>query len=163
VIERVKHRYVAALDVEGRPATADQSPVELRPATRGDTEALAQLMLDAYIGTIDYEGESLEEARAEVAAFFDHDPLLEHSWIAFAGDTAASGVLVSMWRGEPLIGYVLTRADHKRRGLGRTVLEAALHSLGEAGWAGINAFITEGNTASEALFRGVGAVRAEES
>ena len=44
--------------------------------TEADTEALAGLMLDAYVGTIDYEGENLEDARAEIEEYLTTDPIL---------------------------------------------------------------------------------------
>jgi len=59
-----RHEYLHELHVSAAPAPEDES---MRHPTPLDAEALAQLMLDAYLGTIDYEEETIVEARDEVA------------------------------------------------------------------------------------------------
>jgi hypothetical protein len=58
-----KIRY--EIDLASVPAIAARPGI--RRVERRDLEALAELMLDAYIGTIDYEGEDYEDAIAEVS------------------------------------------------------------------------------------------------
>lgn len=59
---------------------------ELKPVAKSDIDALADLMLDAYRGTIDYDDEGIEDAVAEVQAYFDGErgglPLAEFSRLA---------------------------------------------------------------------------------
>lgn len=157
--EPVKHLYTVDLLQEIADEQASQLITELRSPTREDLETLSQLMLDAYMGTIDYEGEGLDEAHDEVESYFEDAPLLASSYIAFVDEAAASAILLSVWRGDPLVGYVMTHPDYKNQGLAGVVLRAALQSLADARWAKAYAFITEGNTASEALFRSAGAVK----
>ena len=52
----------------------------VRRLTIADRDALAQLLLDAYVGTIDYEGETLAEAGEEVGAWLAGSPLLAQSY-----------------------------------------------------------------------------------
>lgn len=133
----------------------------LRNPVQTDAEALAALMLDAYRGTTDDDGETIDDARAEVASFFaaqTDPPLLPCSWLCIRSDRIVAACLVLWWakRGVPLIAYVMTRADSKRMALGR---RAALHSLAsaqQAGYAEIRAVITDGNTPSERLFARIG-------
>ena len=56
----------------------------------------------------------------------------------------------------PIIAYLLTRAEWKRRGIGRQVLSSALKVLSEKGFSEVRAVITEGNEPSEKLFRQLG-------
>lgn len=136
--------------------------LQVRSISRDDLEDLARLMLDAYVGTIDYEGEGLEDAIEEVTSFLDDDQaLLDRSYLVDDDGTIASAVLVSLAEGRPFIGYVMTRASHKNQGLARLVTTTALERLAGDGHETVILYITEGNTPSEELFRSVGAVRVE--
>lgn len=126
-----------------------------------DLEPLAHLMLEAYRGTIDYEDEDLDDARAEVQSFFDQEPLLEHSRVAVVDGTVVSAVLVSVFEGSPFISYVMTLPEHKQHGWARRVVSAALDGLAREGHQGVAFYITDGNLASEELFRSLGARQVE--
>lgn len=130
--------------------------ISIRMPRRDDLEALARLMLDAYRGTIDYEGEGMDEAIAEVRGHLGGSPLLEHSIAAVAGDEIVSSCLVSEAEGLVIVGYVMTAATHKGRGLGTFVSERALYSLRASGAEEVDAWITEGNIPSERIFRRLG-------
>ena len=117
-------------------------------------------MLDAYEGTIDYEGETLDDAIGEVRGFLESESaLLDRSYVVEDEGKVVSGVLVSMVEGVPFIGYVMTVPSHKNQGLARLVVGVALNHLAADGHESAALYITEGNAASEALFRSVGAVR----
>ena len=109
-------------------------------------------MLDAYLGTIDYDGETIDEARAEVAGYLDGSPLLEHSFVGMVEGSIVSACLVGTWEHGPLIGYMMTAAEHKSRGLASHLLDHSLAALAEAGEAEVSAWITEGNLPSERIF-----------
>lgn len=153
-----KHRYAIDLTEPPRPNPAR---IAARPITRADIDALAELMLDAYVDTIDYEGEDLEDARSEVTRFFDADPVLDHSLVVASDLGLASAVLVTMEAGLPLIAYVMTRRSTKRSGMARALVEASLSGLATAGHATVTLYITEGNVPSESLFAGLGASRTD--
>jgi ribosomal protein S18 acetylase RimI-like enzyme len=132
--------------------------VPTRTVMGDDLEGLAQLMLDAYRGTIDYEDEDLDDALAEVRAFFERDhPLTDHSFVAEIDGVIVSAVLVSLEDAEPFIGYVMTLAGYKNQGLARLVTAESLASLARAGYPRTVFYITDGNRPSEALFRSLGA------
>ena len=116
-------------------------------------------MLDSYIGTIDYEGEGIEEAQAEVVDYLEGRPNLDVSWVIEDGDLLLAAVLISDLEEGPVVGYVMTRAAAKRHGVAAILLERCLQSLGDQGWETVDAFITSGNTASERLFARAGATR----
>ena len=137
----------------------EPSALDPRPVTHDDLDALARLMLDAYVGTIDYEGETLDDAVVEVRSFFDRDPLLDHSYAIEAGAGLASAALVSRVDGGPFIGYVMTSPAHKRTGLATSVAHRALWTLAQEGHPTVAFYITDGNVPSEALFARFGAVR----
>ncbi len=116
-------------------------------------------MLNAYVGTIDHEGETIGEAVAEIESWFGDSPLVEHSYGAVVEGVLASAVLVMNLDNLPFIAIVMTRSDSKQQGLGKYTTAVALGSLRDAGEKQAVLYITSGNTASEKLFLGLGAVR----
>jgi len=155
--DRTKIRY--EIDLAEPPTPTEVPGVMVRSVSAFDREALAELMLAAYVGTIDYEGEDLDDATDEVTAFLSTAPSLHHSMIAQIGDDVVSAALVGQADGLPLIRSVMTRAGHTSRGLGRLVVASALEVLASDGHQTVGLFITDGNTPSERLFRSLGAVR----
>ena len=131
----------------------------IRPVVSSDAEALAELMLEAYRGTIDYEGEEIEGAREAIADFFSDAPLLGASMIASVDGAAASAVLVISLDAGPFISFVVTHPVHKRTGLAAQVVTAACQRLVDSGENKVSFAITDGNVASETLFGRLGAVR----
>lgn len=117
-------------------------------------------MLDAYVGTIDYEGEDFDDALEEVRSFLTNArSRLDRSFVVEDDGEIVSAVLVSVGEDGPFIGYVMTLPSHKGRGLARHVLHHALSHLAADGYARVVAYITDGNVASEGLFHSIGAVR----
>ncbi|MCI0678432.1 MAG: GNAT family N-acetyltransferase [Actinobacteria bacterium] len=156
-----RHRYVVDLDVLTGADPILEDPVILRAPHLDDLEALSTLMLEAYAGTIDYDDETIDDARREVSQYLTGSPLLDMSRVAHLDGSMVGAVLVSEWGGEPLIGYVMTRPEHKNKGLATLMLRTCLRVLSESGSSKAHAFIAEGNVPSEALFLGVGARRVE--
>lgn len=155
-----KTRYEIDLSTVNRRAVPDD--IKVRTLTPADRDALAQLMLDAYRGTIDYEGETLVEAIGEVDSWLADSALLEHSFGAVTDNGLRSAILVMQLQGEPFIAIVMTHPSVKRMGYGRLVAHAALSSLLDAGHRRVVFYITDGNTASESLFSSLGARPADE-
>ncbi len=153
-----KSRYVIDLREGQSGALAEDS---FRNVTVDDLESLAHLMLESYRGTIDYEDEDLDDARAEVRSFFDQEPMLEHCRVAVVDGTVVSAVLVSVYKGSPFISYVMTLPGYKQHGWARRVVSTALNGLARDGHGAAAFYITDGNLASEALFRSICAQRIE--
>lgn len=154
-----KLRYEIDLSAYSPPAVPP-GVWNVRAVSASDLDGLARLMLDAYRGTIDYDDETLEDAEAEVRSFFeDTSAMPERSFAVEDGGQLVSAILVSMDEASPFIGYVMTGASHKNRGLARLVTSTALDHLRRDGHDRVVFYITDGNRASEALFRSLGAVR----
>ena len=124
----------------------------MRPATSADRIALADLMMDAYAGTIDYDGETLDQALEGVDGALRENALLDLSRAAAHGDVIESAVLVSLNKGDAFVGYVMTRAASKGRGLASALLDLCADAIWSTGYPRIRAWITEGNIPSEKLF-----------
>ncbi len=154
--ERFRYR----ISLQGRPGRPIASPpFVIRNPVPDDSDRLAELMLDSYLGTIDYEGEGIDEAKSEVADYLESDPLLEHSWVVEDGQLLLAAILISVFEEAPLVGFVMTRTSAKGHGVAALLLEKSAASLAVAGWPTLDGFITSGNTPSERLFARAGATR----
>src|SRR5262249_55679657 len=107
-------RLSARLDAMRQPPPTD--PLA-RAVTAEDAAALAELMLQAYRGTVDDEGEGPEGARAEVARVlggaygpfdFDASELVERDGVVVAA------TLVTEYQGSPMIAFSMTSPAWKR-------------------------------------------------
>jgi RimJ/RimL family protein N-acetyltransferase len=150
-------RFQYALALEDAPVAASAGP-SFRTPQSTDLEQLARLMLDAYVGTIDYEGETLADAREEVASYLDGWPLLQQSLVHVSDDDVDCACLVSYLEhsGSPLVAYIMTARARKGAGLARQALCGALAQLKAAGYDHVMATITDGNVPSEKLFTSLG-------
>src|SRR5215510_15600553 len=65
-----------------------------------DQQILAELMLDSYRNTIDYDGETIEDAIHEVASYFSSQDSawLDNSWLAFIENDLICASLVGFWK-----------------------------------------------------------------
>ena len=155
-----RYRFALALP---RPQLPVARPVEFSKPTVSDISGLAQLMLSAYQGTIDYDNETQEDAQAELRSYFHHHPMLDHSAILSSSNGYIAACLVSFLDNEnvPLIAYIMTSHTSKRTGLARCLLEAVLILLQAAGHSRVLATITEGNVPSERLFISFGFERVD--
>lgn len=130
-----------------------------RAPSAGDREALADLMLDAYRGTIDDEDETLEDAIAEVDRTFAGeygDFLGVCSRVVEREQQLASACLITLFEGKPWLSVSMTRPRWKRHGFARGLLNESLNLLAAARYQEIGLIVTEGNSATEALYRSLG-------
>jgi L-amino acid N-acyltransferase YncA len=128
----------------------------LRHPELTDSQSLAVLVLEGYRGTIDDEGETLDDARQFVAASFSEEPLLDASWLVLDGQRLAAALFVRRWQARPLVTFVVTHPAYRGRRLAALILERAIFSLLGSGETHLLAAISEGNLASERLFSGFG-------
>ena len=141
--EKSRLKYV--LDLSN--GTTNSRPRHKKGAlVRGDIsinlETMASLMIGAYEGTVDYDGESYQDAVAEVQSYLEVgevQPLLECSWLFFLNGNLASACLVSQRAGGqiPLVAYIMTGGEWKNQGLAKIVLAASLNpweTLAFQGW-----------------------------
>ena len=159
----IRHEYYLDLsELAPSVAPSNGAEIQLRALQLSDAPTLAELMIDAYRGTIDYDDETIEDAIGEVNAYLGGErggaALLEVSQLAFKEAILISACLVAEWdkRQQPIIAYVMTRAKSKNQGLAKQLLISALRQLDSKGHGGVWAVITEGNLVSEQMFINLG-------
>ena len=132
---------------------------EFEPLKGGHEDELAELMLDAYKGTVDYEGESLEEAKEEISNLLAGkygNFLKEHSFLCRVEGKLASATLVTLEEGIPLLAFSMTRAEYKRQGYAKLLISATTDSLEKAGYRSLDLWVTESNHPAINLYRQLG-------
>ena len=142
------------------PITAPVIAGMRRPA-QSDDAALAALMMRAYVGTIDYEGEDEVDALVEVRDTLSgsNGPFLwTASHVVERDGALASATLVIRWQDQPLVAFTMTDTRFKRQGLGRACMLNSMHRLHAAGEAELNLFVTLANDEAVSLYRSLGFV-----
>jgi len=124
-----------------------------------ETLPLAELMLDAYRGTIDDEGESLDDAIGVVESLFKgvFGVLDTGASVVFAekGNLLAA-TIVTHHEDHPLVAFSMTHPTATRRGLARRGLRHAIGQLARSGCRDLRLVVTSGNLAAEALYASEG-------
>jgi ribosomal protein S18 acetylase RimI-like enzyme len=152
----MKTRHVMHLDLRARLA---QPAHAARPPRLDEREPLAHLMLAAYRGAADDEGETLAEALQEIDGVLvsTTTPFVpEASFVVDVDGALASASLVSMFRGAPLIAHVMTHPTYKRHGLGTSVLLRSARALVVQGWTSLSLYVTDRNAPALALYHKLG-------
>jgi ribosomal protein S18 acetylase RimI-like enzyme len=129
---------------------------QARAIQRPDASALGALMLAAYRGTVDDEGESEADAIAEVERTLagDYGPWLEDcSFAVDEGSRIEGASMVTLWEGDPFLTYVVVHPDMKRRGLGTFLMTTSGNALAAAGYSQLDLFVTEENEPAVSLYR----------
>jgi ribosomal protein S18 acetylase RimI-like enzyme len=124
-----------------------------------DELALARLMLAAYRGGVDDDGETEADALALVRGTFDGrvGPFLPHcSFAKWDGREMIAAVVVTVYQAMPMIAFCVTHPAHQRQGHGEALITAAITGLDEAGWAKVQLFVNPLNDGAIRLYRRLG-------
>lgn len=153
----LKIRLLYDLQQQMVPDSRPVHPVIPLPTER--YKEIGQAFLDAYRDTIDYEGESLDDAIDEVSRVINggYGPLAvcASGAILVEGNIAAA-VFVSIHNDTPFIPYVITSKEFKGRGMAGELLRYVLRRLSEAGYKHVELYVTKGNLPAEKLYENLG-------
>lgn len=131
----------------------------IRPVVTDDIDWLAKLMDESYRGTIDHEGETLEQCKEEMLGTLSgkYGPYIsEASFLITAESEIASACLITKWKEKPLIAFTMTNPRFQRQGLGRALIEKSLDALSKIGESVLYLVVTDRNTAAKNLYRKIG-------
>jgi hypothetical protein len=157
-------RFEYALELKnfGYPVALDPlAEATWRNPSAADKQILAHLMLASYRGSIDDDGETIEDALKEVESYYSgllNQSWLQYSWLLFFANELACACLVDFWRERnvPLIAYIMTAPRWKGKHLATTALLCSLQKLADKNHTEVRAVITEGNVPSEKIFTRIG-------
>jgi ribosomal protein S18 acetylase RimI-like enzyme len=156
-----KSRRRMALDLR-HALPAEHQPLALRPLIESDAPGLANLMLAAFRGTVDDEGEDLDQAGEEVRRTFSggYGRLLWNASFVVEGDPTRPALLsasvITFWQDLPLLSFSVTHPQAGRRGLATALIRRSALILAGQGYARLDLFVTRGNTPAERLYEKLG-------
>ncbi len=151
-----RRRSLMVARVQRREVAADPGVRAPRPA---DAEAIAELMLAAYRGTIDDEGETPEETLELVRRLFAGEygvMLWNISEVTERDGRLAAAIICTVWEGRPFLAFTVTAPAFKGQGLARAGLTRAINRLAAAGDPILRLVVTQGNTPAERLYASLG-------
>jgi ribosomal protein S18 acetylase RimI-like enzyme len=138
-----------------------QGPWNFRAVEPEDIEPLAELMLDAYRGSVDFSDETVADARAEINKTFNHGYgrfIPEASLLVEDDGRPVSACLVTLLDDEqiPLLAFSMTAARHKNQGLAGFLIRHAINRLLDAGFAELALVVTVANQPALHLYEKLG-------
>jgi len=151
-----RSRFMLAAPVLQRPVADDPAA---RPPRLSDADALGALLLDAYRGTPDDEGETLDDARRIVREIFAGAAgtvMWSVSEVTEREGRLVSATIVTLWQDLPLLAQMVTAPDWQRRGLARAGLLRTINRLAAGDETVVRLVVTQGNTRAEALYESLG-------
>ena len=133
----------------------------LRAPMVADAGALARLMLAAYAGSVDDEGEDEAAALVEVRKTFAGEYGAfdaSSSKLVARADELLHATLITRWQGRPFVAFTMTAPAAQRRGLARSGLIAAMQSLRDQGETELRLVVTLANLPARTLYESLGFV-----
>lgn len=135
----------------------------IRSLTPSDGQLLGALMYAAYLGTIDYEGESMVETIAEAEATLSSkygNVIFDASFITVDDDAngiaTGASVITDYSKLGPLLAFSVTHPDFQKRGLAACLIKKSLSSLHRLGIPQLSLVVTEQNTGAVRLYDRLG-------
>ena len=144
----------AALKAPGAGAQPD-----VRAFEHADIPALGPLMYRAYLDTIDYDGESLEQSAAEIVKTVEgaYGPFVPScSSVALRGGHLASATLITRFEGRPFVAFTFTDPAFSGLGLARSCMREAMAELYRQSERELRLVVTLANAPAVALYKRLG-------
>lgn len=144
-----------------RPAPPAVGVPGVRPFRPRDEPELGPLMLRAYRGTVDDEGETKEDAAAEVrktlaGEYGEFMPAC--SMVAERGSRIVSATLVTRLVGQPFVAFTFTDPASRGQGLASACIRAAMAQLRLLGERELGLMVTLANAPAVSLYTRLGFV-----
>jgi ribosomal protein S18 acetylase RimI-like enzyme len=132
---------------------------DLRIIKPDDASALARLMDVSYRGTIDHEGETLQQCKEEILATVNgkYGPFISKSSFAIYKDNkVVSACLITIWKEQPLIAFSMTDPEYQGKGFAKQLILKAIDELAKDSFKTLYLVVTDGNTAAQNLYHKIG-------
>lgn len=152
-----KKRHVMYLDIQNNSV----APLNVKNITLAEGTDLGRLMYDSYQGTIDYEGETLEESIQEINGTLSgkYGDLIESAslYVSEAGKIISSVIFVFYKKEDmPLLTFTMTHPDHRGKGLSQKLIKLAVNNLGNLGYKRCCLVVTDGNQPAQSIYEKLG-------
>ena len=144
----------------------DETPLnslDIEPIDRVRADELAEIMLDAYRDTPDYEGEGFVETIEEldnVFAGYYGTFMAKNSLMGLDDDgRIAAAILLCLYKNEPTITYQFTSKGNMGKGYATALINAASRTLKLDSFDKIFVYVNTSNGPAHKLYRTMGFVQ----
>ena len=142
---------------------AEASSDYFQKVAPADLTQIGELMYDSFLGTIDYEGETLEDAISEVVEVFKgkYGAVINDACLCVKENEVIISAVVFTWHERenmPLLAFTMTRSSHKGRGFAKNLLRAGFSELFGIGHAQCCLVVTKGNEPAMSIYKSFGFV-----
>ncbi len=132
-----------------------------RSLSKNDIELLGKLMLDAYRGTVDVEGDETLDAITEIRDTFTgaYGPVLKScSFVIEKNGQALSAIIITNWDGtpQPLLTFTMTHPTAKNQGMSSFLIKKSVNALLEQGYTDLYLFVTANNLPARHVYEKLG-------
>ena len=131
----------------------------MRRFSPDDAQPLGKLLFEAYLGTIDQEEDTLEQAHAEIGKTINGEYgvfLPSCSIVVERSGSLVSAALLTRFRDRPFIAFSVTSPDSKNQGLARACIGAAMTELHAVGESEVHLVVTRANGPAFHLYKTLG-------
>lgn len=137
------------------------SSFNARSILKADYHSLGSLMLEAYRGTVDYDGESLEDSISEMKGTLEgkYGNLIgQASYVIEESGTNAAAVIFTFNEKEkmPLLTFAMTHPSFKNKGMSKYLIKKSLNSLLDLGYKKCFLVVTDGNQPAQSIYEKMG-------
>jgi ribosomal protein S18 acetylase RimI-like enzyme len=154
--EPMTKRVVMRANLHERTACLAQG---VRPFSPEDGQPLGSLLFEAYLGTVDQEEDTLEQAQAEIDKTISGEYgtfLPKCSMVVERSGVLLSAALLTRFRNRPFVAFSITSPSSKNQGLARACIRSAMAVLLANGEHEIHLMVTLANAPAFHLYETLG-------
>lgn len=132
---------------------------EVRTFEPADVPALGGLMYRAYLDTVDYEGETPEEAAAEIRRTIQGEYgefVPSCSRVVTRAGAVVAATLITRFEQRPFVSFTFTDPTYSGQGLARASMQAAMSELFAQGERELRLMVTLANAPAVRLYTKLG-------
>ena len=131
----------------------------IRAYGAADVPSLGSLMYRAYLGTVDYDGETPEQSADEIArtvegAYGEFMP--DCSRVMVRDSALRSAALLTRFENRPFMAFTFTDPACRKQGFARACMQAAMAALFHRGERELRLVVTRTNTPAVCLYSSLG-------
>ena len=122
-------------------------------------EEMAFSMLDAYKDTVDYEGEDINDTKAEIENVINNGYgkfMIEASFMIKKNNEVASVIVISLYENIPTIIYVFTMKKYAKKGMASYLIKKSMQALYNLGYEKLQLFVTRDNNEAIRIYQKLG-------
>ena len=133
--------------------------ISFRAISKSDIKVIGHLMYDSYLNSVDYDGETINEACEEVENTFNGKYgaiMFDPSLILSLEKDLIGSTIFGLIDESPVLLFLIISSNFKRQGFGKLVLLKSLSILSSLGYDVCNLYVSSNNIPAIQLYQSIG-------